>query len=84
MPRRSKFAIAAEEWLILNGAGPVTTKELWEGLRRDRPDLTTPSQSRRTPRATCMRDLRCDQHFEVKGGRVELVPPIPPGVRATR
>jgi len=39
-------------------------------LCKSRPDLTTPSEGRKTPKATCMRDVRNDPAFEVSGGKV--------------
>ena len=71
--RRAKFASAAEEWLRAHAANhPVTTQEFWDGLCRERPDLTTPSERRKTPRATCMRDVRKDAAFEVGNGHIAL------------
>ena len=73
MSRRSKFAIVAEEWLRSNASGrAVSSKELWDALCALRPDLTSPSERRKTPRATCMRDLRLDDAFEVGNGKVAL------------
>jgi hypothetical protein len=73
MPRRAKFAIAAEEWLRKNAVEKaITTKEFWEGLSKAYPDLTTASEARKTPKATCMRDLRKDGAFEVGGGTIAL------------
>jgi hypothetical protein len=71
--RRSKFAQAAEEWFErVARVDTATTRDLWEGLCTMRPDLTTPSESRKTPKATCMRDLRLDPAFEVGAGRVRF------------
>lgn len=72
--RRSKFAQAAESWLRSNARGKlVTTDELWAGLSRDNPELTTPNERRKTPRTTCMRDLRKDPAFEIGDRKVKLV-----------
>jgi hypothetical protein len=73
VPRRSKFAVAAEEWLRLNARSrAVSSKELWDALCLQHPELTTASDRRKTPRATCMRDLRFDAAFEVGNGKVAL------------
>ena len=71
--RRAKFAIAAEEWLRKNSPrNAVTTKQFWEGLSKAYPLLTTPSETRKTPKATCMRDLRKDGAFAVGDGMIAL------------
>ncbi len=73
MPRRSKFATAAEEWLRKHAQGKaVSTKEFWDGLSKELPELTTSSEERKTPKATCMRDLRKDPAFELGAGRIAL------------
>jgi len=68
----SKFADAAFDWMRQNKKREVTTEELWSGLARTKPDLTTPSESRKTPRTTCMRDLRKDSRFRVGDRRVSI------------
>jgi hypothetical protein len=69
--RATKFATAAEEWFKkVAPADTVTTAALWEGLCETRPDLTTPTERRKTPKATCMRDLRQAPGFTVADGRV--------------
>jgi len=71
--RRTKFAAAAEEWFRRSaGETTVSSAILWEGLSEARPDLTTPSDGRKTPKATCMRDLREDSAFEVAAGKITL------------
>lgn len=73
MPRRSRFAGPAEDWLLRNAAGKsVSTRDFWEGLSKEHPDLTTPTEERKTPKATCMRDLRQDPTFLVGDGRISL------------
>ncbi len=73
MPRRSRFAEPAEKWLRKHAGGKaVTTKEFWDGLSKEHPDLTTPSEGRKTPKATCMRDLRKYSGFELGGGKLSL------------
>jgi len=73
VPRRSRFAAAAEEWLRKNAAGKVlSTREFWEGLCAAYPELTTPSERRKTPKATCMRDLRKDPAFQLGAGKISL------------
>jgi hypothetical protein len=77
MPRRSRFAAAAAEWFRVAAPGnTVSTAALWASLRERHPDLTTPTERRKTPRATCMRDLRKDPAFEVSGGRVHFKGPL--------
>jgi hypothetical protein len=75
MRRRSKFAVAAEQWFSQNGASSVSSQQLWNGLCVSHPDLTTPSETRKTPRTTCMRDLRKDGSFVVGRGLVRLAAP---------
>lgn len=73
MPRRSRFAAPAEEWLRKHARGAgVSTKEFWEGFSKEHPELTTPTEKRKTPKATCMRDLRLDPAFELGAGRIAL------------
>lgn len=73
MSRRARFAEVAEEWLRKNAPGrTVSTQELWDGLKRDHPGLTTPGEGRKTPRTTCMRDLRKDGRFEVGERKIRL------------
>lgn len=75
MPRRSRFAIAAEEWLRENHpTTPISTKDLWFGLSAAYPELTRASERRKTPRATCMRDLRNDVAFVVGSGMIGVRP----------
>ena len=73
MPRRARFAETAEAWLRKHSPDKgVSTDELWQGLCKAHPDLTTPSETRKTPRTTCMRDLRKDPAFEVGNRKVSL------------
>ena len=73
MPRRSRFAVPAEEWLRKHArGGAVSAKEFWEGLSKAHPDLTTPTESRKTPKASAMRDLRNDPAFELGDGKIRL------------
>ncbi len=73
MSRRARFAEAAEAWLKRHSPGkPVTTDELWRGLCAEHPQLTTPTENRKTPRTTCMRDLRKDGAFEIGNRKVGL------------
>ncbi len=73
MARRSRFAAPAEEWLRTHSPGKaVPTRVFWEGLSKARPDLTSPSEGRKTPKATCMRDLRNDKAFELGAGMISL------------
>jgi hypothetical protein len=73
LSRRSKFATAAEEWLQRNAKGKtVTTDDLWQGLISQHPELTTSTEQRKTPRTTCMRDLRKDPGFVVGDRKVRL------------
>jgi hypothetical protein len=71
MSKRARFADAAEQWFRrTNAPKAVTTAELWNGLCVLFPELTTPSERRKTPKATCMRDVRKDPAFEMADGRV--------------
>ena len=69
----SKFGNAAFVWMKNNRKHDISTDELWEGLQRNNPELTTPSEKRKTPRTTCMRDLRKDSRFRVGSRRVAIV-----------
>ena len=74
MPRRSKFAEAAETWMRRHASGrSVSTEELWQGLSKEHAELTTPNERRKTPRTTCMRDLRLDPRFKIGDRKVSLV-----------
>jgi hypothetical protein len=76
MSRRSRFAGPAEAWLRRNGGeGGVPTRDFWNGLCEDYPELTTPTSTRKTPKATCMRDLRYDPAFELGQGKIRLKQP---------
>jgi hypothetical protein len=73
MSRRSRIAEAAEQWLRQHGgAEPVSTNDFWQGLCAAHPDLTTPVEGRKTPRWSCMRDLRSDPAFVVQRGKISL------------
>ena len=73
MPRRSRFIEPAKAWLSKHAGGkPMSTKAFWEGFCRDHPELTEATEKRKTPKATCMRDLRYNDAFEVGGGRISL------------
>jgi hypothetical protein len=50
----------------------ATSAELWAGLESAHPELTSATPTRKTPRTTCMRDLRKDERFEVGKGRISL------------
>jgi hypothetical protein len=71
----SRFADAAYEWLLAHAPPEgTTTKEMWEGLELTVPELTTPSDKRKTPYNTLIRDMRLDRfgRFEIDHGRVKL------------
>jgi len=70
----SRLSDAAFDWLQRNAPSGTTTGTLWEGLRRDYPELAEPSEARKTPRHTLMRDLRYDatQRFEIGNGLVRI------------
>jgi len=73
MARRSKFADAAERWLKKHARGKtVSSDELWNGLVQSDPELCATSENRKTPRTTCMRDLRKDERFELGERKVRL------------
>jgi hypothetical protein len=50
----------------------ISTNEFWDGLSRAHPELTTATDERKTPRITCMRDLRKDGAFTVGDGKISL------------
>jgi hypothetical protein len=68
----SKMSEAAFAWMEKYHHRDVSSDELWRGLQAERPDLATKTPARKTPRTTCMRDLRKDTRFVVAGGRVML------------
>ena len=71
MPRRSQFAVAAEKWFQTYASGStILTADLWLALCKYYPDLTASSPTRKTPKATCMRDLRYDDAFQVAAGKI--------------
>ena len=70
----SRFSDAAYSWMQKNKKAEVSTDELWSGLSKAHPELTTASEKRKTPRTTCMRDLRKDERFEVGNRRVAVKP----------
>jgi hypothetical protein len=73
MARRSRFAAAAEDWLQQHAKGrAVSSDELWTGLSNAHPELTSATPERKTPRTTCMRDLRKDPAFVVGDRKVKL------------
>lgn len=69
----SKFGDAAFSWMRANRLSTVTSSELWAGLEATLPELTSKSATRKTPRSTCMRDLRKDSRFKVGKGVISLV-----------
>ncbi len=73
MSRRSKFADAAETWMKKHARGKtISSDELWIGLSQADPVLCAASENRKTPRTTCMRDLRKDDRFEVGDRKIRL------------
>jgi len=70
----SRLSDAAFEWLQRNAPSGTTTGALWNGLQCDYPELTEPSEARKTPRNSLMRDMRYDatERFEVAKGLVRI------------
>ena len=69
----SRFVGPAEKWLRANARGrAVSTKVFWRGLQESDPELTKATPERKTPRTTCMRDLRNDSRFVVANGMIAL------------
>jgi hypothetical protein len=68
----SKQSDAAFVWMQRNQCSTVSSDELWIALRATRPDLTDTTPTRKTPRTTCMRDLRKDSRFAVGKGQISL------------
>ena len=52
----------------------MTTRDLWAALEAKHPELTTKTPTRKTPRTTCMRDVKKDARFDSAGGKVALRP----------
>ena len=71
--RRSPFAIAVEAWFIASGSKSTSSADLWAFLEASHPEIALPSETRKTPRSTCMRDLRKDGSFEVSDGTIVFV-----------
>lgn len=69
----TKFSNAAYAWMQSHKKREVSSDELWGGLKESSPELTTPSERRKTPRTTCMRDLRKDPRFRMGNRKVALV-----------
>ncbi len=68
----SKFGSAAYEWMKKHKKHDVSTEELWKGLCEAHSELTAVTETRKTPRTTCMRDIRKDDRFIVGNRRVAL------------
>jgi hypothetical protein len=68
----SKFGDAAFQWMRKHEHVSITSEELWLGLCRAEPALTQKTPTRKTPRGTCMRDLRKDSRFKVGNRMVSL------------
>jgi hypothetical protein len=74
----SKIADAAFEWLTLHAPpSGVSTKTLWESMQEAYPELTSRTETRKTPRNTLIRDMRLDAwgRFEILNGHVRLIKP---------
>jgi len=71
----SRFSDAAFGWMQKERLAVVSSTDLWNGLRTSHPLLTEATPARKTPRATCMRDIRNDVRFSVARGTVSLVQP---------
>lgn len=69
----SKFSDAAYQ-IVHAHKGPMTTRDLWAALEAKHPELTTKTPTRKTPRTTCMRDVKKDARFDSAGGKVALRP----------
>lgn len=68
----SRFGDAAFSWMRSKKLKIVTSNELWAGLCAAHPELTQKSATRKTPRTTCMRDLRKDARFIVGKGQISI------------
>jgi hypothetical protein len=53
---------------------PVSSDELWSGLKEQFPELTSMTPTRKTPRNTMMRDIRLDKkgRFRMQDRRIGL------------
>ncbi len=69
----TKFSKAAFEWMQRHKKVEVASDELWAGLCATYPELTTVTEHRKTPRTTCMRDLRKDARFIIRERRIRLL-----------
>jgi len=68
----SRFGDAAFTWMRSHKRSSVTSNELWKGLETEWPEITTKTATRKTPRTTCMRDLRKDPRFRVGKGKIAI------------
>jgi len=69
----SRFSDAAFKWMSKQRVTEISSNELWAGLQREFPELTTVSSNRKTPRTTMMRDLRKDTRFTVQNREITIV-----------
>jgi hypothetical protein len=66
----SKFGDATFALMKKRKLASMSSDELWKALPAE---LTAKSPARKTPRTTCMRDLRKDVRFTVGKGTISLV-----------
>jgi len=69
----TRFSRATYEWMRRHDKQEVSSNELWAGLTESNPELTIATAARKTPRTTCMRDLRKDPRFDVGDRRIRLI-----------
>ena len=71
----SHFADLAHKWLCEHAPDKkLSSKEFWAGMCATDPEMTTPTEKRKTPYNTLIRDMRQDskRRFLVVGGFVSL------------
>ncbi len=72
-PRRRPFVIIAEAYLRQHAPNKtITTNDFWRGLSAEHPELCSITPNRKTPRQSCLRDLRSDPAFQVGDRKIAL------------
>lgn len=66
------YSDAARDLMRAKKQLEISSRDLWSALEAERPELTTKTPTRKTPRRTAMRDIRKDQRFEWRAGMIVL------------
>jgi hypothetical protein len=71
----TRFSNAVYSLMMKRRVRTMSSRELWQALCEEEPQLTMASATRKTPRSTAMRDLRRDPRFIVRDGTISLAAP---------